>query len=101
MPAKRRWLIDRSQRTQRELVKAFLHAWAPWFAFRSPVPLSFNLMTSFILQARFEFVGQNSASKKPVQCLAALLGAADPYPGWSMPQIDPRAVEKTFLNVLF
>jgi hypothetical protein len=58
-------------------------------------------MTSFILETRFEFVGQNSASEKSVQCLAALLGTANPDPGRLMPQLDPRTVEETFLNVLF
>jgi hypothetical protein len=58
-------------------------------------------MTSLILEARFEFIGQHSASKKPVQDLATLLRAADPNPGRSMPQLDAGALEETLLKVFF
>jgi hypothetical protein len=61
--------------------------------------LRFNLMTSFALEPRFEFVGQNSPSEKPVQGLATLLRAADPNPGRSMPQLDTGAPKETLLNV--
>jgi hypothetical protein len=86
---------------QRELVEAFAYARSFWLTLKFPDPFSLDLMTSFILEARFEFIGQTSPGQKPVQCLAALFGAANPDPGRSMPQLNARSLEETLLNVFF
>ncbi|HEY1478310.1 MAG TPA: hypothetical protein VGF37_11555 [Chthoniobacterales bacterium] len=58
-------------------------------------------MTRFFLEPRFKFIGQHSASQKPVQSLATLLRATDPNACRSMPQIDPGAPEEALIEVLF
>jgi hypothetical protein len=96
-----RLLIGRSQRAQCELVQPFPHTWALQPAFRFPDSLSFNLVTSFILEARLEFISQISASQEPVQSLATLFGTTDSNPRRSMSQIDAGTLKETLLNVLF
>jgi hypothetical protein len=94
-------LIGWSQRAQCELVQAFPHTWTLQSAFRFPDFLSFDLMTSFILEACLEFISQISASQEPVQSLATLFGTADSNPGRSMSQLDAGTLKEALVNVLF
>ena len=48
-----------------------------------------------------EFVGEQAAGEKPVQCLGTSLRAANADPGWPMPQFDSRPLEEMLFDVSF
>ena len=77
-----RLLARRRQWAQGELVEVLPNAWTFWLTFGFSDLFRFYLVARLILKARFEFVGKQAASEKPVQGLAALLTAADPDSRW-------------------
>jgi hypothetical protein len=94
-------LIRRGQRSERELSKSFRNPWAIVPDFQRSDLFRLHNLARLVLKARFEFVGEQAAGEKPVQCLGTSLRAANADPGWPMPQFDSRLLEEMLFDVSF